>query len=105
MAALPPLQDLDDPDYQPALADELAFGDAQDPYPELHLLAARGSVHEIDLRRLWGLAPDVTAGRGRLFAVFGYEEVRTVFNTPEIFSNDCYRSGVADTIGAKSLTV
>jgi hypothetical protein len=34
--------------YNPALTDELSFGDALDPYPRLREIAARGAVQEAE---------------------------------------------------------
>ena len=105
MDNIEPLRDFDDPNFDLSVADELAFGDVPNPYPDLHALAARGAVQEGDLRKMWGLAADGTAGGERLYLVFGYNEVREVLTNAEAFSNDYYKPGLSQTLGPLSLSV
>jgi cytochrome P450 len=105
VSAIPELRDFDDPTYNPAVSDEVAFGDDRDPYPLLHELAARGPVLEGDLRELQGVAPDMTSRGRRKFVVMGYDEVREVLNNPDNFCVEHNRTGLSQTFGSQSLTV
>src|ERR1700689_4419273 len=105
MGHIPKLQDFDNPNYNPDLPDELAFGDVVDPYPRLHELAARGTVFEGDFRLLQDMLPDPTIGNRRVFIVFGYDEVREVMSNTDNFCSVHHRDGIAQTFGSHSLTV
>jgi cytochrome P450 len=99
MGNLPPLQDFDDPQYSPFIADDLAFGDVDDPYPRLRQLAVQGPVIEGEFRAALGMAPDTTSAGKRIFMVFGYDEIRTVHADAAVFSNDYFKSGLGLTYG------
>jgi cytochrome P450 len=105
VSALPKLRDFDDPNYNPAISDEIAFGDDRDPYAFLHELLARGPVIEGDLREMQGVAPDMTSRGVRKFIVLGYNEVREVLSSPDNFCVEHNRSGLSQTFGSHSLTV
>jgi cytochrome P450 len=103
MGHIPPLEDFDDPTYSPFISDELAYGDARDPYIELKKLAARGPVVEGDFRNELGMAPDATAAGKRVFMVFDYEAIRTAQANADVFSNDYFKEGLGLTYG-KTIT-
>ena len=106
MGTVQPLRDFDDPSYSPHLSDEAMFGESLDPYPKMREFAARGSVQEGETRQnLWGLSRDMTLGAQRTFMVFGFNEIRTVLNSPELFSNSAYLTGLGRTFGRSITTM
>jgi cytochrome P450 len=105
MSYAPKLEDFSDPNYNADLPDELANGDALDPWPMLHDFAKRGPVMEGDFRKLMGMAPDTTMEGKKIFLVFGYDEVREVLSNQENFSMRHHVDGLAQTFGPYSLTV
>jgi cytochrome P450 len=105
MGHIQKLEDFSDPNYNPDLPDELANGDALDPWPTLHELAKRGPVMEGDFRDLMGMAPDTTMVGKRVFLVFGYDEVREVLSNQDNFGMQWHQDGLAQTFGSHSLTV
>jgi len=102
---MPRLQDFDDPNHNPDLPDELAFGDALDPYPTLHEVARKGLVQEADYRTLVGLSPDPTYMGRRVFVIFGYDDIRDSLSDTVHISQEHHRDGLAQTFGSHSLTV
>jgi len=104
MGHVPRLQDFDDPAYNPAFSDELAFGDECDAYSMIHKLAERGPVIEGDIREFQGLMPDQTRPGLRRFIVLGYDEIKEVLSSPN-FSVDYHRAGLSLTFGSHSLSV
>jgi cytochrome P450 len=106
MATVPPLRDIDDPGYNPHMSDEAMFGDSLDPYPRIREIAAQGGVQEGETRKdIGGLPHDMTLGDQRTFMVFGYDEIRLVLNTPELFSNSAYKAGLGPTFGRSITTM
>ncbi len=101
-----PLRDFDDPGYNPGFNDEAMFGDSLDPYARMREFASHGAVQEGETRKdLGGLPHDMTLGDQRTFMVFGYDEIRSVLNAPEIFSNSAYRAGLGHTFGQSITTM
>jgi cytochrome P450 len=106
MRTIAPLRDFDDSSYNPSFNDEAMFGDAIDPYPRMREFAARGTVQEGETRKdLGGLPHDMTLGDERTFMVFGYDEIRSVLNSPALFSNSAYRAGLGHTFGQSITTM
>jgi cytochrome P450 len=105
MRPIPKLEDFSDPGYKAEMSDELAHGDALDPWLMLHELAQRGPVIEGDFRDLMGLAPDTTMVGRKIFLVLGYDQVREVLSNQDNFGMHLHQDGLAMTFGAQSLTV
>jgi cytochrome P450 len=91
MSALPKLKDLDNPNFDPFVADELVFGSNDDPYPRLAELRASGEVVCGEYRTAMGLSPDITqpAAAAR-YMVLGYDSVQKVLQAPQVFGNGAY---------------
>ena len=58
MSAIAPIQDFDDPTYDPFISDEASFGDHRDPYPLVAQWLKQSPIHRLDYRVGMGLAPE-----------------------------------------------
>ena len=107
MGSIPPLQDFDDPNYSPYVADEDMYGTVStDPYPKMREFAARGPVQRGETRHdLWGLSRDMTLGDQPVFMVFGYDEIREVLSNSDHFSASAYEAGLGQTFGRSITTM
>ena len=79
MTAIPPLQDLDDRSFNPFFADEMVIGDFDDPYPLIHNLMGKGSVHEVNYPTLFACGTDPTLTPFPHYTVTGYDAVVEVW--------------------------
>lgn len=91
------IQELDDPDYDPFLADEVNFGDVEDPYPMIHKWRAEGAVHEGTYRGKWGL-PQANDGK-KHFILFGTDEINASLTDTARFSNAAYAATLGTSFG------
>jgi cytochrome P450 len=105
MTAIAPIQDFDDPGYDPFVSDEAAFGDHPDPYPQLAAWLGQGSVHHMDYRVGMGLAPDLTMSDRDHYLVLGYDSVEKVLGDHATFSNEAYRSNLGISFGRSVSTM
>ena len=105
MNAVLRLQDFDDAEFNPFIADEAMFGDCPDPYPKLAELRKAGPVHAIDYRVYMGLPPDHTLGELPHFTVVGYEEVQRCLTEPATFSNTAYLRNLGISFGRSVSTM
>jgi cytochrome P450 len=105
MGYVPKLKDFEDPNYNPDVPDKIAYGDMLSPFPTLFAAAKRGSVQELEFRRLMGIAPDPTYGNRRVFAIFDYDEIRDTLSNTDIFTQEHHKDGLAQGFGSHSLTV
>ena len=64
MTALPKLVDLVDKTFDPFVVEKLSHGDAADPYPLIHALHAKGTVHKGSYRELFRRAVVEVDGAG-----------------------------------------
>lgn len=104
MGMLPKIQEFDDPEYDPFLADEVNFGDHPDPYPAIAALRAQGAVHEGGYRELMGLPTPMMPDQ-RFFTVVGTDEIsQALTNSDESFSNAAYELNIGRTFG-RSISV
>lgn len=104
MGVLPRIQEFDDPDYDPFLADEVNFGDHLDPYPAIAALRAQGPVHEGGYRELMGLPTPMMPDQ-RFYTVVGTDEIaQALTNSDESFSNAAYELNIGRTFG-RSISV
>jgi cytochrome P450 len=67
----------------------------RDPYPEWAEMRRRAPVHEVDLRKEYGLGDDIEFELPRAYVVLSYDGVTQVLRDPESFSSSYY----ADTMG------
>ena len=63
MNAVRHLEDFDDSDFDPFIADEAMFGHCPDPYGALAELRRQGPVHALNYRVFMGEPPDVSLRR------------------------------------------
>ena len=104
MGMLPKIQEFDDLEYDPFLADEVNFGDHLDPYPAIAALRAQGAVHEGGYRELMGLPTPMMPDQ-RFFTVVGTDEIsQALTNSDESFSNAAYELNIGRTFG-RSISV
>lgn len=88
MLDIKPIQDLDDPDFDPFASDEAAWGDIEDPYPIIARYRHEKSVHPVEYRKLFTDSVDPTMSHYPHFSIFGYDEVLEVMMRPEDFSSE-----------------
>ncbi|MBV9996696.1 MAG: cytochrome P450 [Caulobacteraceae bacterium] len=83
---LPRLIDLEDKTFDPFVVEKLATGDAEDPYPLIHELQAKGSVHKGGYRELFTDLPDTLHALNQ-YMVFNYDTLLRVLTDAETFGN------------------
>jgi cytochrome P450 len=106
MGDIPKIRDLDDPAFNPFMADAAMFGAQPDPYPALAELRRKGPVHEGDYREFFGESRDITFPPGiRHFMVLGYDEVNQVLNDPATFTNQAYKFNIGLSFGESISTM
>ncbi len=105
MNAVRRLEDFDDPQFDPFIADEAMFGSSPDPYPKLAELRRQGPVHALNYRVWMGEPADLTSADVEHFTVVGYEEVAKVLGDPETFSNKAYLRNLGISFGRSVSTM
>jgi cytochrome P450 len=90
MTTVAPIEDLDDPTFDPILADEVMFGDLLDPYPALARLREQAGVQPGSFRGALGQDEIATEGYAEEYLVLSYAGVEHVLNHPEQFSNRAF---------------
>jgi cytochrome P450 len=105
MNAVKRLEDFDDANFDPFLADEAMFGDCIDPYPKLAELRSRGPVHALNYRVFMGEHPDITSNDVEHFTVVGYDEVGACLRDFETFSNKAYLRNIGISFGRSVTTM
>ena len=88
------IEDFDDPDFDPFQADEVVFGDMEDPYTRLTELRQRGPVHPGNFYTLMGLAYGIGVPGAKEFVVVSYEGANQVFQDAATFSNEGYKTSM-----------
>ncbi|HEV2530451.1 cytochrome P450 [Phenylobacterium sp.] len=96
---IPRIADMDDPAFDPFMAEELVYGDLADPYPRIAALREAGPVHPGAYRELFTDRPDPTLGRFIHHSVFGYEAVSRVLTDPETFTNEAFQHNLGLSFG------
>jgi cytochrome P450 len=99
------LEDFDDANFDPFLADESMFGGCLDPYPKLAQLRAQGPVHALNYRVYMGEHPDLTSNDVEHFTVVGYDEVATCLRDFETYSNKAYLRNIGISFGRSVSTM
>jgi len=102
MATAFQIRDFDDPDYDPFTVDAVNFGDAIDPYPQIHAMRARGAVIPGSYRENMG-APCFYSGVPK-FSILGVKEADEVLTDGRRFSNSGFRQIIGSSFGLGSLT-
>jgi cytochrome P450 len=99
--ALPPIRDLDNPNFDPFVDDVLAWGDLPDPYPKLQAMARENWIHEVEYRRLFMTTPNAMMAKYdfRYFTVFGYDNCVELLSKSEVFSSEFLKINLAISFG------
>jgi cytochrome P450 len=87
MTATPHLEDLEDRSFDPFEMEKLSHGTADDPYPTIHALMAKGRVHKGAYRDFFDAVPDVQMAGLNHYVVLGYDLIQQVLLDPETFTN------------------
>ena len=98
MTTVAPIEDLDDPTFDPILADEVMFGDLLDPYPALARLREQAGVQPGSFRGALGQDEIATEGYAEEYLVLSYAGVEHVLNHPEEFSNRVFLPTLGDVV-------
>jgi cytochrome P450 len=96
---IPRIVDMDDPAFDPFFAEEMVYGDIEDPYPRIATLRQAGPVHPGAYRDLFSQRPDPTLGRFTHHSIFGYEAVSQVLTDPETFTNEAFKHNLGLSFG------
>ena len=107
MTAQVRIQDFDDARYDPfgaaaEIGGESGLGDI---YPELARLRLAAPVQVLDIRRYFGLQPDITTTAMRKVAVLGYEAASQVLSDPAAYSNEVYSHNLGVSFGRSITTM
>jgi cytochrome P450 len=103
---LPKLVDLDDKSFNPFALERLSHGDADDPYPTIHALAAQATVHKGAYRNLFTTIRDHNMADLEHYMVFGYEAVTRVLTEPQTFTNhEVFRHNLGKAFGLSVSTM
>jgi cytochrome P450 len=105
MNAVKRLEDFEDADFDPFVADEAMFGACLDPYPKLAALRDKGPVHALNYRVYMGEYPDRTSNDVEHFTVVGYDEVAARLRDLETFSNKAYMRNIGISFGRSVSTM
>jgi cytochrome P450 len=106
MNKVAPLQDFDDPTYDPFVVGDASYGnEILDPWPMFRDMAAKTPVIEADFRKLMNLPEDLTLTPGdRLFIVFDSDAVRGIMTNPELFTNAHIARMITPIVGRLALS-
>lgn len=85
--ALPRLEDLDDPIFDPFGMERAMRGSYPDPYPVFEALRLRGTVHKGEAHALFSDQPDVEMSPLNHYMVLGYDACQRVLMDGETFTN------------------
>jgi cytochrome P450 len=105
MSTVRQIEDIDDPNFNPFLSDEISFGDIVDLHARLTQLRKEASVHSTEYRMLFSPYPDLTLGQFKHYTVLGYDEVAQVYNDPATFSNGAWLYNIGLTFGRSISTM
>lgn len=105
MNAIPRIEDFDDPEYDPFVSDDDAFGTYDDPYSQLARWREEASVHAFDYRVAMGMYPDATTADLPPFLITGYDTVEKIFLDPATYSNKIYERNLGIAFGRSVSTM
>ena len=81
------LKDLADPAFDPHIADDVAFGAIEDPWPIMADYRRTSPVCEGEYRTFFGGGGDPTLADLKHYTVWGYDEVDAVLADPGLYSS------------------
>jgi cytochrome P450 len=100
MNALLKIQDFDDPNFDPFIADEIITGTLADIYtPLADKLRNEGPVIEANLLDLWGIPHGFNKPGMRNFTVLGYEHVTALLSDVATFTQEAFADSLVKTFG------
>lgn len=95
-----PLQDFDDPHYNPFAVEDGAYGDIEDIHTPLAELRAKGPIHEVNPLEALGWQANPGGGYGvREFLAVRHDIIDEVLNNQDSFSIEAYKPGMGATFG------
>ncbi|MCH5675609.1 cytochrome P450 [Streptomyces gilvus] len=104
--AIPRIQDLDDPTFDPYVSDEVMFGSMPDMHERVAEVRAQCPVHKGSWFTSMGLMPTPEEQVWpEVYRVMTYDGVQQVLNNPEIFSNRAFEPTLGSSFGPHSLSV
>jgi cytochrome P450 len=104
MNAVLRLADIDDPTFDPFMSDDMVFGDTVDMHVRVAEKRRQASVHPLEFRTWFSPYTDVTLKGFEHFTVLGYDDVATVYNNPDLFSNKAWIHSIGVAFG-NSITI
>ena len=78
------------PQFDPFFSEKDAFGDILDPYAVLERMLAKGAVHPVEYRTIFGAAPNSALSHFKHYTILGHDAVSEVMNNPEIYQNKAF---------------
>ncbi|RYE40780.1 MAG: cytochrome P450, partial [Hyphomicrobiales bacterium] len=99
MTTVSRIQDLDDTNFDPYLADEVMFGDHVDPYSQIAKLRAEGPVVAGDYRTVMGLPGEPLDSAKPRYIVLSHAAVEQVLHNPDVFSNRSFQPSLGAVYG------
>jgi cytochrome P450 len=99
MNALPNIQDFDDPNFDPFVADELLNGEIADIYTPLAKLRRQAPVVEGNYLNMLSIPQSLSRPDRREFTVLSYEHSSAVFSDPESYSQESFLENLGKTFG------
>lgn len=99
MLEIPRIKDLTHTDFNPFVADDIAWGGVDDPYPILARMRREKTVHKIDYREIFVGSPDPTFKADDKYTVLGYDDVVEALMSPDKFSNSLFIDALGPALG------
>jgi cytochrome P450 len=99
MSTLERIEDLADQTFNPYLADEVVFGDIDDPYAVITGIRRDGPVVEGSYRDRLGLPPQPELPSAAHFMVLSFAAVDQVLNDPVTYSNQAFEPTLGAAFG------
>jgi cytochrome P450 len=105
VSASPKIEDFRDPSFDPFKAAKEQGGDDRVFHPELKRLREINPVFDGDLRRHFGLTPDLTMLQLRHVAILGHREVKQALTDTDTYSNAAYEHNLGVYFGRSITTM
>jgi len=93
------IEDLNDPTFDPYVADDEMYGSEEDPYAALHEMRSRGAVLSLDAAESNRTAAMAADRYGRSFIALSHEAVECVLHDASVFSNSPFQSSLGVSFG------
>jgi hypothetical protein len=103
VGASPKIKDFRDASFDPFKAAKEPGGDDRIFHPELKRLRENNPVYDGDLRRHFGLGPDLTMLQLRHVAILGHREVKQALTDIDTYSNAAYEHNLGVYFGRSNV--